>query len=150
MERKMNQEIRNYRAAMFMGLSLRQCICSALAIGASVWIYMTFQNSLSQDVISWLCILGAAPFALMGFFTWHGMSAEKALAVILRDIFAPRVLPWKTVNYARLANQRRLEAYIKEVHDRGIEHIEEHPGQPEGTPEGSQNGAEQHPHHIDL
>lgn len=68
MERKMNQEIRNYRAAMFMGLSLRQCICSALAIGASVWIYMTFQNSLSQDVISWLCILGAAPFALMGFF----------------------------------------------------------------------------------
>lgn len=150
MERKMNQEIRNYRAAMFMGLSLRQCVCSALAIGVSVWIYMTFQHTLSQDVISWLCILGAAPFALMGFFTWHGMSAEKALAVILRDIFAPRVLPWKTVNYARLANQRRLEAYIKEVHDRGIEHIEEHPGQPAGTPEGSQNGAEQHPHHIDL
>lgn len=150
MERKMNQEIRNYRAAMFMGLSLRQCVCSTLAIGASVWIYMTFQNSLSQDVISWLCILGAAPFALMGFFTWHGMSAEKALAVILRDILSPQVLPWRTVNYARLANQRRLEAYTKEVHDRGIEHIEEHPGQPAGTPEGPQDGAGQHPHHIDL
>ena len=127
MERKMNQEIRNYRAAMFMGLSLRQCICSALAIGAS-----------------------AAPFALMGFFTWHGMSAEKALAVILRDILSPQVLPWRTVNYARLANQRRLEAYTKEVHDRGIEHIEEHPGQPAGTPEGPQDGAGQHSDHDDL
>ena len=31
MEVKMNKEIRDYQESMFMGLDLRQCVCSVLA-----------------------------------------------------------------------------------------------------------------------
>ena len=36
MEVKMNKEIRNYQESMFMGLNLRQCIFSLLAIAVAV------------------------------------------------------------------------------------------------------------------
>ena len=39
MEVKMNKEIRNYQESMFMGLNLRQCIFSLLAIAVAVGIY---------------------------------------------------------------------------------------------------------------
>ena len=32
MEVKMNKEIRDYQESMFMGLDLRQCVCSVLAV----------------------------------------------------------------------------------------------------------------------
>ena len=35
MEVKMNKEIRNYQESMFMGLNLRQCIFSLLAIAVA-------------------------------------------------------------------------------------------------------------------
>ena len=40
MEVKMNKEIRNYQESMFMGLNLRQCIFSLLAIAVAVGIYL--------------------------------------------------------------------------------------------------------------
>ena len=39
MEIKINREIRDYHESMFMGLSLRQTLCSLLAIGAAVGLY---------------------------------------------------------------------------------------------------------------
>ena len=36
MEVKMNKEIRDYQESMFMGLDLRQCVCSVLAILTAV------------------------------------------------------------------------------------------------------------------
>ena len=39
MEVKMNKEIRDYQESMFMGLDLRQCVCSVLAILTAIGIY---------------------------------------------------------------------------------------------------------------
>ena len=39
MERKINKEIREYREAMFWGLTLRQFLFSVLGLGISVGIY---------------------------------------------------------------------------------------------------------------
>ena len=38
MEVKMNKEIRDYQESMFMGLDLRQCVCSVLAILTAIGI----------------------------------------------------------------------------------------------------------------
>ena len=46
MEVKMNKEIRNYQESMFMGLNLRQCIFSLLAIAVAVGIYFGLGKSL--------------------------------------------------------------------------------------------------------
>lgn len=76
MEVKMNKEIRNYQESMFMGLNLRQCIFSLLAIAVAVGIYFGLGDYVGQEMTGWLCILGAAPFAVCGFFQYHGMNAS--------------------------------------------------------------------------
>lgn len=46
-----------------------------------------------------MCILGAAPFAAIGFFSWHGMTAEKAFFAYLRsEILMPNELKFKSIN----------------------------------------------------
>ena len=59
MEVKMNKEIRNYQESMFMGLNLRQCIFSLLAIAVAVGIYFGLGKYVGQEMTGWLCILGA-------------------------------------------------------------------------------------------
>jgi hypothetical protein len=77
MEVKINKEIRNYTESMFFGLSLRQCVFSVLACGVAVGIFFGLRNQLGVETVSWICVLGAAPFAAMGFITYHGMTAEQ-------------------------------------------------------------------------
>ena len=90
MEVKMNKEIRNYQESMFMGLNLRQCIFSLLAIAVAVGIYFGLGKYVGQEMTGWLCILGAAPFAACGFFQYHGMNAEQfAWAYIKSEFLYP-------------------------------------------------------------
>lgn len=93
MEVKMNKEIRNYQESMFMGLNLRQCIFSLLAIAVTVGIYFGLGKYVGQEMTGWLCILGAAPFAACGFFQYHGMNAEQfAWAYIKSEFLYPKRL----------------------------------------------------------
>ena len=77
MEVKINREIRNYTESMFFGLSLRQFVFSLLAVGVAVLLYFVLKPYVGTETVSWMCILGAAPFAAMGFVNYNGMTAEK-------------------------------------------------------------------------
>ena len=79
MEVKINREIRNYSESVFFGLSMRQCIFSVLAIAVAVGLYFVLKPYLGTETLSWVCILGAFPFAALGFITYHGMPAEQFL-----------------------------------------------------------------------
>ena len=81
MEVKINREIRNYTESMFFGLSLRQLIFSALAVAVAVGLYFLMKPYAGTETVSWVCVLGAAPFAALGFFTYHGMAAAIHLGV---------------------------------------------------------------------
>ena len=99
LEVKINREIRNYTESMFFGLSMRQCVFSVLAIGVAVLLYFMLKPYVGTETVSWMCILGAAPFAVLGFFTYHGMTAEQFLWVWLRSEFLePRVLTFQPRN----------------------------------------------------
>ena len=78
LEVKINREIRNYTESMFFGLSLRQLIFSALAVAVAVGLYFLMRPYAGTETVSWVCVLGAAPFAALGFFTYHGMAAEQS------------------------------------------------------------------------
>ena len=78
MEVKINREIRNYTESMFFGLSLRQFIFSVLACGVAVGLYFLLRPYAGTETVSWVCILGAAPFAALGFVKYNGMTAEKS------------------------------------------------------------------------
>ena len=100
MEVKINKEIRNYTESMFFGLSLRQFIFSVLACGVAVLLYFLLRPFFGIETLSWLCILAAAPFAAIGFFKYHGMTAEKAVfAFIKSEILMPKELKFKSKNY---------------------------------------------------
>ena len=99
LEVKINREIRNYTESMFFGLSMRQCVFSVLAIGVAVLLYFMLKPYVGTETVSWMCILGAAPFAALGFFTYHGMTAEQFLWVWLRSEFLElRVLTFQPRN----------------------------------------------------
>ena len=76
MEVKINREIRNYTESMFFGLSLRQCVFSLLAMVVAVGLYFLLKPYVGSETVSWMCVLGAAPFAALVFFTYHGMTSE--------------------------------------------------------------------------
>ena len=65
MEVKINREIRNYSESIFFGLSMRQCIFSVLAIAVAVGLYFLLKPYLGTETLSWVCILGAFPFAAL-------------------------------------------------------------------------------------
>ncbi len=87
MEIKINKEIREYTEGIFFGLSLRQSICSASACLAAVGVYFLAEPRLGTELTGWLCVLGAVPFAFLGYFRYHGMSAEQFLWVWVKSEF---------------------------------------------------------------
>jgi len=99
MEVKINREIRDYTESMFFGLSLRQFVFSLLAVSVAVGIYFILKPHLGTETVSWVCILGAAPFAALGFIRYHGMTAERLLLAWLRSEFIiPKRLTFRAVN----------------------------------------------------
>lgn len=110
MEVKINREIRNYTESMFFGLSLRQFIFSVLACGVAVGLYFLLRPYFGVETLSWVCILGAVPFALLGFITYHGMSAEQFLwAWIRSELLEPKTLKFEDSNYYYLALRECME-----------------------------------------
>jgi len=87
LEVKINREIRDYTESVFFGLSLRQLFFSVMAIAVAVTLYFTLQPSLGTETVSWLCIIGASPFAAMGFIKYNGMTAERLIAAWFRSEF---------------------------------------------------------------
>ena len=93
LELKINPEIRDYTESVFFGLSIRQFIFSVFAVLVAVELYFLLKPGLGMETLSWVCTLAAAPFAALGFFKYHGMTAEQFLVVWFRDaILEPRVL----------------------------------------------------------
>ena len=100
MEVRINREIRDYTESMFFGLSLRQFFFSALACGVAVGIYLGLNPILGTETTSWLCIVAAFPFAVMGFLKYNGMTAEKFIWAWIKSTFMiPKVLTFGNTNY---------------------------------------------------
>jgi hypothetical protein len=110
LEVKINREIRNYTESMFFGLSMRQFVFSVLAILVAVGLYFLLKPHFGTETVSWMCILGAAPFAALGFITYHGMTAEQFLWAWLRsELVEPKELRFESSNLYYEALKDKLE-----------------------------------------
>lgn len=110
MEVKINREIRNYTESMFFGLSMRQFVFSVLAILVAVGLYFLLKPYFGTETVSWMCILGAAPFAALGFITYHGMTAVQFLWAWLRsELLEPKELRFEASNLYYEALKDKLE-----------------------------------------
>lgn len=114
MEVKINKEIRNYTESMFFGLSLRQFIFSVLACGVAVGLYFLLRPYFGMETLSWVCILGAFPFAAMGFIKYNGMTAEQFVwAWFKSEFLMPKKLMFRPDNLYYEAMKSSIEAREK-------------------------------------
>lgn len=99
MEVKVNKDIREFSESIFFGLTMRQFIFSILACIVAVGLYFILKPHFGVETLSWVCILGAAPFAALGFIKYNGMTAEKALIAFIKSEFLiPKHLTFKAQN----------------------------------------------------
>mgnify|MGYP002564488107 CR=1 FL=1 len=104
MEIKIPKEVRAHKETIFFGLTVRQFFCAVLAVGLAVGVYFLLKNTAGQETASWACIVAAAPVALAGFFSYHGMTLERFIWAFLKSqVFyaGPRV--FRTENIYRRA-----------------------------------------------
>lgn len=100
---------------MFFGLSLRQFIFSALACGVAVGLFFLLRPHFGTETLSWVCILGASPFAMMGFVKYNGMTAEQFVWAWLRsEVLEPKVIRFQSNNIYYEALKPELEKKEKE------------------------------------
>lgn len=99
MEVKINKEIRKYKENIFFGLSLRQFVYSFIACIVAIGIYFIFRPIFNIGTVSWLCIAGAVPFALLGFVKYNGMTAGQFfIAWVKSEMLMPKKLVFKPNN----------------------------------------------------
>ena len=116
MEVRINREIRDYTESMFFGLSLRQFFFSVLACGVAVGIYLGLNPILGTETTSWLCIVAAFPFAVMGFLKYNGMTAEKFVVAWFKSEFLiPKKLTFRATNTYYEVMKPSIEKYQKEA-----------------------------------
>ncbi len=117
MEIKINREIRNYTESMFFGLSLRQLVFALLAVGVAVLLYFVLKPYVGTETVSWMCILGAAPFAAMGFVSYHGQTFEQFVWAWLRsELLEPKQICFQPVNLYYEILKPSMEAREKEAY----------------------------------
>jgi len=99
MEVKINREIRDFSEAVFFGMSLRQCVFAVLACTAAVGLYFLLSPYLGLETLSWVCILGAAPFVAIGFIRYHCLTAEQFVWVWIKsEVLSPERLVYLPSN----------------------------------------------------
>ena len=117
MDIQINKEFRDYSEKIYFGLNMRQLIFSALAIGVAVCSYFLFKPYLSMETLSWLCIILAAPFAVLGFVTYNGMTAEQfTWAFIKSEILTPKRLVFKAEDNLCRQSKELIRQKEKEIY----------------------------------
>lgn len=126
-EIKINKEIRDYTESIFFGLSLRQSIFSIIACIIATGIYFLFNDKLGTEMTSWLCMLGSAPFAALGFIRFQGMYTEDIVKTALYSFLLSSTnlinKPFDLYEeiFNSIINQSRKESI---VHDKKLRKIE--------------------------
>ena len=114
LEIKVCKDIFKYRESIVMGLTLRQVICSVFAILIAVGLFLLLQNIIGRETASWVCIVGASPFAVAGFFSYNGLTIEKFVMEVISTGRNMKERYW-------VGENKIYETWRKLEHDKNIE-----------------------------
>ena len=119
MEVKINHEIREYTESMFFGLSIRQFFFSLLAVITAAVLYFALEEKVGTEMVSWICIAGAIPFAAMGFVKYHGMNCEQLIWTWFRcNVLEPKQYKVRMRNLYEEVTRESREKRQKEMRKR--------------------------------
>lgn len=87
-----------------------------MACVIAVIIYLTTIDHLGMELTSWCCILGAVPFATLGFITFQSMNAEDIfISLWLSFLLSSRNLIDKPTNLYYERSKPLISKEIKEA-----------------------------------
>ena len=87
-----------------------------LRLCGSSGIIFLLKPYVGTETVSWMCILGAAPFAALGFIKYNGMTAEKFIyAWIKSEFLMPKKLTFRSTNTYYELMKPSMEKKQKEV-----------------------------------
>ena len=82
----------------------------------AVGLYFLLKPYVGTETVSWMCILGAAPFAALGFIKYNGMTAEKFVwAWFKSEFLMPKNLTFRSTNTYYEMMKPGMEHKQKEV-----------------------------------
>ena len=114
MEVKINKDIRQYSESREIACSSRLDGFSILACLVAVGLYFILKPYFGVETLSWVCILGAVPFAVLGFVKYNGMTAEQFLVAWFRSKFLmPSHFVFKSDNYYAIKYKPIIENNLK-------------------------------------
>jgi len=117
LEVKINKEIRNYTESMLFR-TVTQAVQFFLSLPAAWRLAYSFcfARTFGTETLSWVCILGAFPFAAMGFIKYNGMTAEQFVWAWIKSEF---LMPKKIVFLPDNLYYKALKPTI-EAHEKGL------------------------------
>lgn len=114
------KEIRDFKEKLFFGLTLRQCVSTAIALIICVPLYIYGRKILGDDIASYLVILIALPCAGAGFYKKNGMVFEKYVLTIIKHGFIyPHKRPYKSENCIRIWHDKA----VAEESSNGLDYV---------------------------
>lgn len=109
MEREIPKEIAQYRESVVLGLTPRQTVSVIAACVSSGAAYLFVRES-AYVVVAIVCGLAAIVPALIGFFSFNGLTFEKLITVILQGfVLNPALRIWRSENTDILLLQAKEE-----------------------------------------
>ena len=102
--------IKSYAAVCLEGAVI------VLACGVAVGLYFLLRPRFGTETLSWVCILGAFPFAAMGFIKYNGMTAEQFVwAWIKSEFLMPKKLMFLLDNLYYETMKPTIEVHEKRL-----------------------------------
>lgn len=99
LQTRVKADVLQISSNVVLGMNLRQVIFSALAIVSAGISYFLLKDLTGVTVATYISAFFAMIFALLGFFNYNGLTAEKFLMAVWKDLNAPKILKHKSTNY---------------------------------------------------
>lgn len=103
------------RNLCFLDCHFGSSFFSLLACGVAVGLYFLLRPHFGMETLSWMCILGAAPFVAMGFIKYNGMIEEQFVWAWMKSEFVmPKRLLFHPENLYYESLKTTIQNYEKE------------------------------------
>ena len=108
---EMNKDIEKYQESVVWGLTVKQPLALSLLAGGSI-VLLTYQT-VGLTTAAYLAIPVAAPIALGGFYSYHGMSFYEVTRRGIRQLFFNRTLLYRSPERNETENRKKKKRQKK-------------------------------------
>ena len=110
---EMNKDIEKYQESVVWGLTVKQLLFSALSLLAGGSIVLLTYQTVGLTTAAYLAIPVAAPIALGGFYSYHGMSFYEVTRRRIRQLFFNRTLLYRSPERNETENRKKKKRQKK-------------------------------------